>query len=421
MPHEPLPAKASPQRHVFRSALFLTLCFFALLQSPPKSEAGRGRVTIHCPVDGTVHLALITISQNQSGGRDSDGCTYSIEGNALTAHALDDVITCPSCLYSCQKRDLKGNINKNQGRFSPRRKQLILDAIKNSGIKIPPNVTHSESIPVATRHRLSVVCYKALHQDSDRSQKQGQFYASLLLQAAWVERGLSVSQGGLSNFRPNNLKEGLKQYQALKREVTFLQHPSIREIRSLEKVLQQLDSLRSRVNQQIRADNAVERFRKQELEHSFFKIEAELHRLKLEAKTRADKAAAALMSNEGRTLQLRLAQAALRLGLRRERERSLKELKRETLPRPLSLALDAIEDHIRTEETLIREALAYFGDDVTVKEGVGEEILLLKGDLWRRLGEHDKAKACMKSLNSSKKLWLQQRAKVLNSLMEESE
>ncbi|MDF1663261.1 MAG: hypothetical protein P1V97_15930 [Planctomycetota bacterium] len=414
-----LSATASHKRHRSRSLVLFGLLLILLSQTPPKSEAGRSRVTIHCPVDGTVHLALITISRNQSGGRDSDGCVYSIEGNALTVHALDDVITCPSCLYSCQKRDLKKSINKNEGQFSPRQKRLVLKAVKDSGIKVSQSVSNSESIPVATRHRLSVVCYKALSEDTGQSTGQERFYASLLLQSAWIERGLSVSQGGLSSFRPSDLKDGLKQYQGLKNEVGSLQHPSIREIRSLERVLQQLDSLQGRVNQQIPAHDAVERFRKQELERAFLKIEAELRQLKEEAKGRADKAAAALMSNEGRTLQLRLAQAALRLGLRAEREQSLKDLKRETLPRPLSLALAALEQHIKNEEILIREALGYLKQVPKSTEDGGEEVQLLKGDLWRRLGENGKARACLKGLNSSKKLWIQQRAKLLNSLMKD--
>lgn len=418
MTNQQLSATASRRNRGSQSRILLALLVMVLVQASPESEAGRSRVTVHCPVDGTVHLALITISRNQSGGRDSDGCVYSIEGNALTVHAFDDVISCPSCLYSCQKRDLKKNINKNDWQFSPRRKQIILKAVKDSGIKIPQKVTNSESIPVAIRHRLSVVCYKALHQDSEISGQQS-FYASLLLQSAWMERGLSVSQGGLSNFRPRGLKEGLKQYQGLKKEVGFLQHPSIREIRRLERVLQQLDSLRGRVNQQIPASDAVERFRKQELELAFFKIEAELRQLKDDANGRADKAAAALMSNEGRTLQLRLAQAALRLGLRAERETFLKDLKRETLPRPLSLALAALEHHIRTEESLIREALGHLEQIPSSNNSEYEEVLLLRGDLWRRLGEFGKARDCLKELNSSKKPWLQQRAKLLNSLMKD--
>jgi hypothetical protein len=410
--HKPPPPQKKPAQWCWRSLSLILIC---LIISPHKrSEAGRGRITVNCPADGTVHVALTTVSRNRSGGLDSDGCAYSIEQKQLVVHGNLNVITCPCCFYSVRKRDLKRSLSAAE-------KRKVLSAIKHSGLAPKKQFTHSEAIPSPTRHLLSIVCYQAI--GGARAWRSSlaapELYARLLLQGAWIERGQAVTQGGQSEFRPQNTRSGHNEFVALKLKIRDRKYPSIEEIRRLEKVLTQLGQLQNRVGSAFPSKDAVQRFQKQELDALFLELESDLRNLKAIAKARADKAAAALMSNESRTLKLRLAQAALRLGLRKERELVLQELTKEALPKPLSLAVKAMQAHISVEEQLLRKAITQLESLSMKSHPRALELQFLLGDLWRRLGDPKKARAYFISIQNSTDPWYQQESQFMQSLLED--
>jgi hypothetical protein len=395
-----------------RWSVIVTLVF--VISPDQHSEAGRSHITVSCPVDGTVHLALTTISRNRSGGRDSDGCVYSIEGRSFHVHGSHDIITCPNCLYSVSQQDLKQSLTE-------REKKDMLTAIAKSGIRPPRKMKSSESIPAELRHRLSIVCYKTLsgRRRWRSAESNAEFFASLLLQAAWIERGQAVSQGGLSDFRPQNMTSGLKEYASLIMKIRERKHPSIAEIKRLDKVLNGLSELRRQVDRVAPADNAVNRFQKQSMTQQFLKLQEHLLELKKTAQSRADEAAATLISNESRTLKLRLAQAALRLGLRAEQRLILAQLKQQALPRTLFLAIKAMESHIETGERLLRDAIAQLETIKLNSHGQKSKVQLLLGDLWRRLGERKEARIYLIKAKASKDPWVRNRAKLLQTLVKD--
>jgi hypothetical protein len=78
--------------------LVASLVFVATLVGAAARAEDEAREEIACPLDGERFEVPLTVSANEGGGRDSDGCRWSIDPDGrLEVLELHDLVSCPKC------------------------------------------------------------------------------------------------------------------------------------------------------------------------------------------------------------------------------------------------------------------------------------------------------------------------------------
>lgn len=335
-----------------------------------------------CPLNGATFKASAPISWNIAGGRDSDGCVYSLEEGRLVPHATGALITCPRCLYTTELARFARSLSESE--------KTALRAGLTAVAKSIPRTGGRWRLEPRDRARLAEACEQVLG-PAQRTADRSRFAAGLWLHAAWLERGRAIGQGGASNFRPQSLAAGLSAFNRLEAELRQRRRPGRDELELIEELRSEVEALRAPAPAEESAEDGFRRYR---LEARLLRLERGLERLRGLARTRIDRAAAALVETEERSLKVRLVQAAIRLGLRSRREELLAELRAESLPPTLRSALDNLIGHVRAEEAALKVAQERLGS-VEIKD---LPLRFLEADLARRLGQDEPARKALAGL-----------------------
>lgn len=370
-----------------RSRRSLIPAALMLVGLPVLLLAGTEERKITCPVDGGLITARITTTRHASGGVDSDGCSYRLVGKTLAVHGEGSVLTCPRCKLTLRAADFARRLTPNEAKAAAR-------AIKTAGDALAPylgkGLDRSSAYPPAPlRYRLAVICYRALgHRTTAGPIHPAELEARLLLAGAWAERGAAMNlAGGAGEFLPRTLKDGLALFRTLGEQLKNPGNPALTDVRDVDAILARLERLQRRVETMVSETGAAARFRRARLEREVTTMEQTLLELRRRAVARVDAAAETGSANEARSLRLRLAQAADRLGLDRERRRHLAALERETLPERLRDALESLEVHFAAEQALLEEALTALRKVPVDGHRAPARLLVLRADLARRTGD----------------------------------
>lgn len=410
------------------------LCVFLLALSSPKAHAETERVRVVCPVDGRAHLVRVHQTSNRSGGRDSDGCVYALKGTHVHVLSRVQLCTCPSCFFTIDRHKLPKTLTETS-------KQRLLAAIKKTSLRLPKSLTHGDELPFETRVVLAQACYQALHgqaQGPQQSLKERQWQASLWLSAAWEKRKRIIAEGGVSSFRPQNLRSGLSAFKQLNQQIQSRQQSSNKDLKRLESLLEVLTELRSDL--ETNSPEAVERFRSARRIHTLMALEMGLLKLKALAQKRTDMAAEALRTTELRALKLRRIQAAVRLGFTSQARQSLRELKFEKLPKGMTQSVQNIELWLDGAQADLKRALTAL-QSIPIKKLASQDLSkactlgLLRADLERRLEQKQACQASLKvlaqllksqpagstqasgkALGGAQRAWLSQRIQLLERM-----